>query len=104
MIHSFSNTKPYLSFSQNTVNQIMSDDIESVRIEARPHIFRPPRIINPQLWENEQMKQSVLCKCGYCHKILASFRCGACHKTWYCNRQCQRKHWIIHEKQCKKKQ
>eukprot|EP01084_Bolivina_argentea_P214251 363761_1 len=41
--------------------------------------------------------------CAYCHLNSASSRCGGCKLVYYCNVNCQSKHWkIIHKKQCKK--
>ena len=73
----------------------------SIKIETQPHTFQSPKIINPDLWEKEQQRQSQLRKCGYCYKIFAPFRCSACHQTRYCNQGCQRKHWFIHKTECK---
>uniref|UniRef100_A0A3Q2PW12 Zinc finger MYND domain-containing protein 10 n=1 Tax=Fundulus heteroclitus TaxID=8078 RepID=A0A3Q2PW12_FUNHE len=38
-------------------------------------------------------------KCGSCGKE-ASKRCSRCLGEWYCNRQCQVKHWPKHKKSC----
>ncbi|XP_068614645.1 zinc finger MYND domain-containing protein 10-like [Brachionichthys hirsutus] len=38
-------------------------------------------------------------KCGSCGKE-ASKRCSRCQEAWYCNRECQVKHWPRHETLC----
>ncbi|XP_035980611.1 zinc finger MYND domain-containing protein 10 [Fundulus heteroclitus] len=38
-------------------------------------------------------------KCGSCGKE-ATKRCSRCLGEWYCNRQCQVKHWPKHKKSC----
>ncbi|XP_068109077.1 zinc finger MYND domain-containing protein 10 isoform X2 [Hyperolius riggenbachi] len=38
-------------------------------------------------------------KCGACGAD-ASKRCSRCQNEWYCNRQCQVKHWQKHKKAC----
>ncbi|MEQ2309640.1 Zinc finger MYND domain-containing protein 10 [Ameca splendens] len=38
-------------------------------------------------------------KCGSCGKE-ASKKCSRCQGEWYCNRQCQVKHWPKHKKAC----
>ena len=41
--------------------------------------------------------------CGHCQKPKAKKRCSACKKVYYCNVQCQRRHWKYrHKKECKK--
>eukprot|EP00931_Biecheleriopsis_adriatica_P116468 TRINITY_DN92108_c0_g1_i1.p1 TRINITY_DN92108_c0_g1~~TRINITY_DN92108_c0_g1_i1.p1 ORF type:complete len:460 (-),score=89.25 TRINITY_DN92108_c0_g1_i1:70-1413(-) len=39
--------------------------------------------------------------CAQCSKPAAPLRCGQCRSTWYCNRECQRKHWPSHKIGCK---
>nr|XP_019957103.1 PREDICTED: zinc finger MYND domain-containing protein 10 [Paralichthys olivaceus] len=38
-------------------------------------------------------------KCGCCGKEAAK-RCSHCQGEWYCNRECQVKHWSKHKKAC----
>ncbi|XP_060926512.1 zinc finger MYND domain-containing protein 10 [Limanda limanda] len=38
-------------------------------------------------------------KCGGCGKEAAK-RCSRCQGEWYCNRECQVKHWPKHKKAC----
>lgn len=49
-------------------------------------------------------------KCASCHAALAvagshshaqkGSRCGRCKVVWYCDRQCQVKHWKVHRQTC----
>eukprot|EP01083_Nonionella_stella_P064191 167079_1 len=39
--------------------------------------------------------------CATCNKIGATALCSACKCTYYCNKDCQRKHWKQHKKICK---
>eukprot|EP01084_Bolivina_argentea_P059216 108092_1 len=45
-------------------------------------------------------RQQTDFKCGNCSKAGANSRCGGCKKIYYCNKQCQRKHWIKHKTKC----
>ena len=72
----------------------------SSKTEDKPHIFKPPKIIKPNLWKLEEDRQSKLNKCGHCHKIQALYRCGGCRQIRYCDRECQQKHWREHQKDC----
>ncbi|XP_053544976.1 zinc finger MYND domain-containing protein 10 [Bombina bombina] len=38
-------------------------------------------------------------KCGLCGSEAAK-RCSRCQSEWYCNRECQVKHWQKHKKSC----
>ena len=31
----------------------------------------------------------------------ATLRCSRCKNIWYCSKECQKKHWSTHKKQCK---
>ncbi|KAJ0023850.1 hypothetical protein NQD34_003749 [Periophthalmus magnuspinnatus] len=39
-------------------------------------------------------------KCGSCGGREATKRCSRCQGEWYCNRECQVKHWPKHKKSC----
>ncbi|GFR58069.1 hypothetical protein ElyMa_003472700 [Elysia marginata] len=38
--------------------------------------------------------------CHVCGK-MALFLCSSCRQVWYCNHQCQTRHWAIHAPNCK---
>ena len=40
-------------------------------------------------------------ECAGCGSESAKNRCGGCNQVYYCDKQCQRKHWKTHKKQCK---
>lgn len=40
-------------------------------------------------------------QCGWCSvEKSVLFQCAQCNQTQYCNRECQKKHWILHRQQC----
>eukprot|EP00485_Elphidium_margaritaceum_P000820 CAMPEP_0202688784 /NCGR_PEP_ID=MMETSP1385-20130828/4219_1 /ASSEMBLY_ACC=CAM_ASM_000861 /TAXON_ID=933848 /ORGANISM="Elphidium margaritaceum" /LENGTH=346 /DNA_ID=CAMNT_0049343825 /DNA_START=31 /DNA_END=1071 /DNA_ORIENTATION=+ len=39
-------------------------------------------------------------ECGNCKASAARCRCSGCNMIYYCNKDCQRKHWLAHKKQC----
>uniref|UniRef100_A0A8W8JPF1 MYND-type domain-containing protein n=4 Tax=Magallana gigas TaxID=29159 RepID=A0A8W8JPF1_MAGGI len=39
-------------------------------------------------------------KCIVCSKF-ALYLCSKCQLFWYCSPQCQLKHWVTHQHQCK---
>ena len=42
--------------------------------------------------------------CEFCEKVAKKqMRCGRCFMVYYCGRDCQRKHWPIHKKDCFKR-
>lgn len=43
-----------------------------------------------------------LLKCEFCRKssIKTMPACSACKMTYYCNKECQTKHWADHKKEC----
>eukprot|EP01083_Nonionella_stella_P072318 194896_1 len=43
-------------------------------------------------------------KCHLCHKDNAKACCGGCKSVFYCDRQCQVKHWTAHKSECKEAQ
>ena len=43
-------------------------------------------------------------RCSYCDKETGDKkmqRCGGCGSKWYCNAECQKKHWKLHKPECK---
>ena len=42
-------------------------------------------------------------KCAACGEAGASLKCGGCGLVYYCSRECQKKHWKVHKKECKTK-
>eukprot|EP00929_Paragymnodinium_shiwhaense_P106824 TRINITY_DN72575_c0_g1_i3.p1 TRINITY_DN72575_c0_g1~~TRINITY_DN72575_c0_g1_i3.p1 ORF type:complete len:208 (+),score=5.01 TRINITY_DN72575_c0_g1_i3:54-677(+) len=42
--------------------------------------------------------------CGCCGITGASLRCSRCKNVHYCTKDCQRKHWNVHEACCRKMQ
>ena len=51
--------------------------------------------------EPEIVEFSVCANCGHVaqKKLL---KCAACKSVYYCNRACQKNHWLVHKKECKK--
>ena len=50
------------------------------------------------------MRKQLKCEreCAYCGLPNPLHRCSACHKEYYCNRDCQVKHWKVeHKRECK---
>ena len=45
--------------------------------------------------------QTVEKSCGHCGAKDCDLRCSQCKQKYYCNRNCQVKHWEIHSKECK---
>ena len=41
-------------------------------------------------------------RCEACFKLNQSSWCGICKVVYYCNRECQRKHWPLHKEKCAK--
>eukprot|EP00462_Mataza_sp_D1_P018041 CAMPEP_0175137980 /NCGR_PEP_ID=MMETSP0087-20121206/10098_1 /TAXON_ID=136419 /ORGANISM="Unknown Unknown, Strain D1" /LENGTH=214 /DNA_ID=CAMNT_0016420839 /DNA_START=9 /DNA_END=650 /DNA_ORIENTATION=- len=43
-------------------------------------------------------------KCGFCSKVLPAegsrCKCSRCKAVYYCDRECQRKHWKVHKATC----
>ena len=39
--------------------------------------------------------------CDYCEAEGAMLRCSQCHCFYYCNQECQKKHWNTHKADCK---
>ena len=43
-------------------------------------------------------------RCAACHLLLKSrkgSRCSGCNKVYYCDAQCQSRHWAVHKPACK---
>jgi tetratricopeptide (TPR) repeat protein len=38
--------------------------------------------------------------CDFCNQEGAFLRCGQCYTHYYCNRECQKKHWSEHKQDC----
>ena len=42
-------------------------------------------------------------RCAYCYKMEKTHSCARCKESFYCNVDCQRKHWAHHKAVCAKK-
>ena len=42
------------------------------------------------------------CNCAVCGAEKVSYKCGCCKSTFYCSKECQKKHWNggVHKEQC----
>ena len=63
--------------------------VEGIKIELKEMVIPT---------DNNDLKQCAFCN-KQLHKLL---RCGRCKKVYYCSVQCQKPHWKIHKKICKK--
>ena len=56
------------------------------------------------IYSNDGNKEAIIQRCSYCHSTTGKLlRCGGCKILFYCNTECQRKHWkLIHKANCKK--
>lgn len=52
---------------------------------------------------HQHHQQEEAHECDACGKANARMRCGQCKKTFYCDKNCQLKHWKDHKKDCVKK-
>lgn len=58
----------------------------------------------PQCWECGKTKQKGKIKAGEENLAVATLKkCARCREAYYCGVECQRKHWPVHKKDCKKK-
>ncbi|XP_022340606.2 uncharacterized protein LOC111135135 isoform X8 [Crassostrea virginica] len=64
----------------------------------------PPstEVVYPQISQQSQpsMHLNVNGKCIVCSKF-ALYLCSKCQQFWYCSPQCQLKHWVTHQHNCK---
>lgn len=53
--------------------------------------------------DNETKEIELKYCCWYCKKLSSERikKCGKCHLALYCNGECQRNHWKIHQLECK---
>lgn len=56
------------------------------------------------IYSNEENAEPINKRCFYCHSTTRRLlRCGGCKVVFYCNTDCQSKHWkLIHKENCKK--
>lgn len=56
------------------------------------------------IYSNDGNKKPTTNRCSYCHSTTGKLlRCSGCKILFYCNTECQRKHWkLIHKQNCKK--
>lgn len=43
---------------------------------------------------------SIMGKCGYCGSDQAQVKCAKCKSVFYCDKNCQKKDWKLHKKDC----
>ena len=57
-----------------------------------------------EIYSNDDDKKSITKQCSYCWSTLGNLlRCSGCKILFYCNTECQSKHWkLIHKENCKK--
>lgn len=50
---------------------------------------------------NSLVVKDLLHTCANCGKCCGNSKCGKCKKVYYCNAECQHKHWNNHKSNCK---
>ena len=63
---------------------------------------KKPDFLKPYLPKPESGNPAIDEKCGYCGKYSpATKKCTRCKNVQYCSKECQTKHWPVHNKSCK---
>ena len=52
--------------------------------------------------EESSKNENLSGNCGFCG-ALASVKCSSCKSVFYCDRNCQKRHWKEHKSFCKSK-
>ena len=51
-------------------------------------------------WSSSPAAATAISSCMVCHKTRARSKCGGCLSVSYCSKECAKKHWPYHKKQC----
>ncbi|KAM4722818.1 zinc finger MYND domain-containing protein 10 [Rhinophrynus dorsalis] len=86
------NSGKWKKVAKYQVKQAFSPSEEDLRSQAQ----RWAQTYNMDVMENLVPDKP---KCGLCGSE-ATKRCSRCQSEWYCNRECQVKHWNKHKKAC----
>jgi len=49
----------------------------------------------------DEQDSSPVISCGECGLVSGKMKRCACKKMWYCDRDCQKRHWKTHKKECR---
>ncbi|CAH2312555.1 zinc finger MYND domain-containing 10 [Pelobates cultripes] len=87
-----SNSGKWKAIAKHQVKHAFSPSDEELQLQAQ----RWAQTYNMDVMENLVPDKP---KCGSCGSE-AKKRCSRCQSEWYCNRECQVKHWQKHKKVC----
>ncbi|XP_068170900.1 zinc finger MYND domain-containing protein 10 [Antennarius striatus] len=87
------NSGKWEAIAKHQIKEIFSPSDSELKMQAQ----RLAQTYNLDVMESLLSEKP---KCGSCGKE-ASKRCAPCQGEWYCNRECQVKHWPKHKPVCK---
>ena len=77
-------------------NSTVEDALRSHQnLPSAPHIIKSVQVID----HKSTMSTKLCSACG--EKSDALMKCRACKCVWYCDKDCQNRHWKEHKKECK---
>ena len=59
-----------------------------------------PRLRFTMSWSSSPAAATAISSCMVCHKTPARSKCGGCLSVSNCSKECAKKHWPQHKKQC----
>ncbi|XP_067855055.1 zinc finger MYND domain-containing protein 10 [Heptranchias perlo] len=86
------NSNKWKAIAKHQVKTVFNPSEQDLREQAR----RLAETYNLDVMENLIPERP---KCGFCGGEAAK-RCSRCQVEWYCQRECQVKHWLKHKKAC----
>ena len=102
------------SFEQNLLSYITTDNRRSGKDCHSLHAFKASKSLSKHITTHrncfivllrtmgvvEELEDTDAGECPVCTKV-AENKCTACKAVFYCNRDCQKKHWKTHKFDCK---
>ena len=98
ILHVYILNNPVRLFNYSLSSHVYPKELKFIIFQLyKKLVFKTTGIMTGDVIKNGSLSIS---QCAIC-QIKADKKCTGCNEVAYCGRECQKKHWATHRKQCK---